>query len=157
MVLDAERQDQLRRRDEGRGVLEARLPVDAHHAEGERIVLVDEALRVQSIQDRRVGQSGQPCERGPVAQRRLCAQRDDDARRRPNQRRDLGDCLAVRAPAPHNALLGRGGTKTLKWKGRRGGLDVDGDRQVDACAPRHGRRYGVAQERNQRFRRGHVD
>ena len=41
MVLDAERQDQLRRRDEGRGVLEARLPVDAHHAEGERIVLIN--------------------------------------------------------------------------------------------------------------------
>ena len=46
MVLDAERQDQLRRRDEGRGVLEARLPVHAHHAERERIVFVDEALRV---------------------------------------------------------------------------------------------------------------
>ena len=41
MVLDAERQDELRRRDEGRGVLEARLPVDAHHAEGERIVLIN--------------------------------------------------------------------------------------------------------------------
>ena len=41
VVLDAEGQDQLRRRDEGRGVLEARLPVDAHHAEGERIVLIN--------------------------------------------------------------------------------------------------------------------
>ena len=41
VVLDAERQDQLRRRDEGRGVLEARLPVDAHHAERERIVLIN--------------------------------------------------------------------------------------------------------------------
>ena len=41
MVLDAERQDQLRRRDEGRGVFEARLPVDADDAEGERIVLIN--------------------------------------------------------------------------------------------------------------------
>ena len=41
VVLDAECEDQLRRRDEGRGVLEARLPVDAHHAEGERIVLIN--------------------------------------------------------------------------------------------------------------------
>ena len=82
MVLDAERQYQLRRRDEGRGVLEARLPVDAHHAERERIVFVDEALRVQSIQDRRVGQPREPRERRAVAQRRLRAQRDDDARRR---------------------------------------------------------------------------
>ena len=41
MVLDAERQDQLRRRDEGRGVLEARLPVDAHHAEREGVMLIN--------------------------------------------------------------------------------------------------------------------
>ena len=58
MVLDAERQDELRRRDEGRGMLEARLAVDADDAQLERIVLVDEALRVQSVEDRGVGQ---PC------------------------------------------------------------------------------------------------
>ena len=46
MVLDAERQDQLRRRDEGRGVLEARLPVDADDAECKRIMLINYALRV---------------------------------------------------------------------------------------------------------------
>ena len=103
-----------------------------------------------------MGQSGQPCERGPVAERRLRAQRDDDARRRPNQRRDLGHGLAVRAPAPHDPLLRRGGTEALERQRRRGSLDVDGDRELDACAPRHGRRDGVAQERNQRLRRGHL-
>ena len=41
MVLDAERQDQLRRRDEGRGVLEARLPVHPYYAECKRIVLIN--------------------------------------------------------------------------------------------------------------------
>ena len=46
MVFNTKSQDELRRRDEGRGVLEARLPVHAHHAERERIVFVDEALRV---------------------------------------------------------------------------------------------------------------
>ena len=114
MVLDAERQDQLRRRDEGRGVLEARLPVDAHHAEGERIVLVDEALRIQSIQDRSVGQPRQPSEGRAVAQGRLRAERDDDARARAHERRDLGHCLGIRAPVSHHALLGRGGTEALE-------------------------------------------
>ena len=41
MVLDAERQDQLRRRDEGCRMLEARLPVHADNAERERIVLIN--------------------------------------------------------------------------------------------------------------------
>ena len=41
MVFNTKSQDELRRRDEGRGVLEARLPVDAHHAERERIVLIN--------------------------------------------------------------------------------------------------------------------
>ena len=84
MVLDAERQDQLRRRNEGRGVLEARLAVDADDAERERIVFIDQALRVQAVEDRRVGQSRQPREGRAVAQGRLRAQRDDDARRRSN-------------------------------------------------------------------------
>ena len=41
VVFNTKSQDELRRRDEGRGVLEARLPVDAHHAERERIVLIN--------------------------------------------------------------------------------------------------------------------
>ena len=41
MVLDAERQDELRRRDEGRGVFEARLPVDADDAEREGVMLIN--------------------------------------------------------------------------------------------------------------------
>ena len=41
MVLDAERQDELRRRDEGRGVLEARLAVDADDAEREGVMLIN--------------------------------------------------------------------------------------------------------------------
>ena len=41
MVLDAEGQDQLRRRDEGRGVLEARLAVDADYAEREGVMLIN--------------------------------------------------------------------------------------------------------------------
>ena len=152
MVLDAERQDQLRRRDEGSGVLEARLPVDPYHAECKRIVLINQALRVQAVEDRRVGQPREPRERRAVAERRLRAERDDDARRRPDQRRDLGHGLAVRAPAPHDPLLRRGGTEALERQRRRRGLDVDGDREVDARALRHGRRDGVAQQRNQRFR-----
>ena len=124
MVLDAERQDELRRRDEGRGVLEARLAVDADDAERERIVLVDEALRIQAVEDRRMGQSREPRERRAVAERRLRAERDDDARRRPDQRRDLGHGLAVRAPAPHDPLLRRGGTEALERQRRRRGLDL---------------------------------
>ena len=41
VVLDAKCEDELRRRDEGRGVLEARLPVDAHHAEREGVMLIN--------------------------------------------------------------------------------------------------------------------
>ena len=41
MVLDAEGQDQLRRRDEGRGVLEARLAVNADDAEREGVMLIN--------------------------------------------------------------------------------------------------------------------
>ena len=41
VVLDAEREDQLRRRDEGRGVLEARLPVHPYHAEREGVMLIN--------------------------------------------------------------------------------------------------------------------
>ena len=114
MVLDAERQDELRRRDEGRGVLEARLAVDADDAERERIVLVDEALRVQAVEDRRMGQSREPREGRAVAQGRLRAERDDDARARAHERRDLGHCLGIRAPVSHHALLGRGGTEALE-------------------------------------------
>ena len=71
-----------------------------------------------------MGLSREPREGRTVAQCRLRAQRDNDARRRPNQGRDLGHGLAVRAPAPHNALLGRGGTEALERQGRRGGLDL---------------------------------
>ena len=41
VVLDAEGQDQLRRRDEGSGVLEARLPVHPYHAEREGVMLIN--------------------------------------------------------------------------------------------------------------------
>ena len=41
VVLDAEGQDQLRRRHEGRGVLEARLAVDADDAEREGVMLIN--------------------------------------------------------------------------------------------------------------------
>ena len=40
-----------------------------------------------------MGQPREPREARSVAQRRLRAQRDNDARRRPNQSRDLGDGL----------------------------------------------------------------
>ena len=124
MVLDAERQDQLRRRDEGRGVLEARLPVHADDAERERIVLVDDALRVQSIQDRSVCQPRQPSEGRTVAQCRLRAQRDNDARGRAHERRHFRYGLGIRAPPPRDALLRRGGPEALERQGRRRGLDL---------------------------------
>ena len=41
VVLDAERQDQLRRRDEGCRMLEARLPVHPYHAEREGVMLIN--------------------------------------------------------------------------------------------------------------------
>ena len=41
VVLDAEGQDQLRRRDEGSGVLEARLAVHPYHAEREGVMLIN--------------------------------------------------------------------------------------------------------------------
>ena len=41
MVFNTKSQDQLRRRDEGRGVLEARLAVHAHHAEREGVMLIN--------------------------------------------------------------------------------------------------------------------
>ena len=41
VVLDAKCEDELRRRDEGRGVLEARLPVHPYHAEREGVMLIN--------------------------------------------------------------------------------------------------------------------
>ena len=41
MVFNTKSQDQLRRRDEGRGVLEARLPVHPYYAECKRVMLIN--------------------------------------------------------------------------------------------------------------------
>ena len=41
VVFNTKSQDELRRRDEGRGMLEARLAVHPYHAERERIVLIN--------------------------------------------------------------------------------------------------------------------
>ena len=51
MVVDAEREHQLRRGHERRRVLQARLAVDAHDAKRQRVQFVNGALGVQARQD----------------------------------------------------------------------------------------------------------